>query len=377
MIYLDNSATSFPKPKEVQKALNEVFTKYGANPGRSGHSFSLTSALKVNEIREDLANFFNVSRPEKVIFTSGCTEALNLAILGSVQEGGHVICSVNDHNSVLRPLFELKAKGVIDITVVEPENSARLTSKDIEKHIRPNTYMVCVNHISNVDGMEAELEAIGELCAQHCIYFLVDGAQSAGHAKLDMQKQHIDFLAIAPHKGLYALQGVGVLCYSPKVKLLPIKFGGTGTDSINVRQPLEAPEAFESGTIATPAIISLGAGLKFVKEHFEEIVSKLDDLTTYLNYELRNIEGVKVYTHPDNANGVLSFNIKDLPSTEVTSLLDSKYKICARSGLHCAPLKHKFNGTTYQGSVRLSLSYFSTFTEISKTLKAIKEIAKS
>ena len=377
MIYLDNSATSFPKPKEVQKAVNEVFTKYGANPGRSGHSFSLVSALKVNEVREDLSSFFNVGKPEKVIFTSGCTEALNLAILGSVQEGGHVICTVNDHNSVLRPLFELKSKGLIDVTVVEPQNQARLTVNDIKNHIKPNTYMVCVNHISNVDGMEAELEEIGELCAEHCIYFLVDGAQSAGHAFLDMQKQHIDFLAIAPHKGLYALQGVGVLCYSPKAKLLPIKFGGTGTDSINVHQPLEGPEAFESGTIATPAIISLGAGLKFVKEHFKEIKEKLDDLTTYLNYELRNIQGVKVYTHPDNANGVLSFNIKDIPSTEISSQLDTKYKIFTRSGLHCAPLKHKFMGTTYQGSVRLSLSYFTTFTEISRTLKAIKEIAKS
>ena len=376
MIYLDNSATTFPKPKEVQKALKDIFTKYGANPGRSGHSFSLASALKVNEVREDVADFFNVSRPEKVIFTSGCTEALNLAILGSVQEGGHVICTVNEHNSVLRPLFELKAKGLIDVTVVEPENSARLTVSDIVKHIRPNTYMVCVNHVSNVDGMEAELEAIGELCAEHCIYFLVDAAQSAGHKVIDMQKQNIDFLALAGHKGLYALQGVGALCYSAKAKLLPIKFGGTGTDSINVRQPLEAPEAFESGTIATPAIISLGAGLKFVKEHYFEIEEKLDDLTTYLNYELRSIDGVKVYTHPDNSNGVLSFNIRDMQSTDVSSILDEKYKICSRSGLHCAPLKHKFNGTTYQGSVRLSLSYFSTFTEISRTLKAIKEIAK-
>ncbi len=377
MIYLDNSATSFPKPKTVKIAVNEVFSKYGANPGRSGHSFSLTSAIKVNEVRENVADFFNVSKPEKVIFTSGCTEAINLAILGSVQEGGHVICTCNEHNSVLRPLFELKSKGLIDVTVVEPEDERGITVNDIKGHIKPNTYMICVNHISNVDGARAQIDEIGEFCAEHCIYFLVDCAQSAGHVNIDMQKQNIDFLAIAPHKGLYALQGVGVLCCSAKTKLLPIKFGGTGTDSINVRQPLEPPEAFESGTIATPAIISLGAGLSFVKEHFKEIEKRLEDLTTYINYELRNTNGVKVYTHPDNAYGVISFNIKDMPSTDVANVLDTKYKICARSGLHCAPLKHKHMGTTYQGSVRLSLSYYTTFTEVSKTIMAIKEIAKN
>ena len=376
MIYLDNSASTYVKPKEVVKAVTDSLLHYTANPGRSGHKASIKTALKIEEVREKLASHYNVESGQNVIFTMNCTQALNLAILGSAKDGGHVVCTEYEHNSVLRPLFELKSKGLIDVTVVEPQNQARLTVNDIKNHIKPNTYMVCVNHISNVDGMEAELEEIGELCAEHCIYFLVDAAQSAGHKVIDMQKHNIDFLALAGHKGLYALQGVGALCYSAKAKLLPIKFGGTGTDSINVRQPLEAPEAFESGTIATPAIISLGAGLKFVKEHYSEIEEKLDDLTTYLNYELRNIDGVKVYTHPDNSNGVLSFNIRDMPSTDVSSILDGKYKICSRSGLHCAPLKHKFNGTTYQGSVRLSLSYFSTFTEISRTLKAIKEIAK-
>ncbi len=375
MIYLDNSATTFPKPKQVQNIVNECFSKFGANPGRSGHSFSIRTAIKVNEVREDIANFFNVSKPERVIFTSGCTEALNLAILGSVQEGGHIICTSNDHNSVLRPLFELKAKGIIDVSVVEPSGEQELTLEDIEREIKPNTYMICVNHISNVDGMKTNIDEIGEYCAEHCIKFLVDCAQSAGHEKIDMEKQHIDLLAIAPHKGLYSMQGVGVLCHSAKAKPLPIKFGGTGTDSISVRQPLEGPECFESGTVATPSIISLGAGLQFVKDNYDKICSKLEDLTTVLNYELRNIDGVKVYTHPNNANGVVAFNIKDLPSTDVTSLLDSKFGICARSGLHCAPLKHKHLNTLYQGAVRLSLSYFTTYTEISKTIKAVKQIA--
>ena len=377
MIYFDNSATSFPKPKEVQRAVNEAFLKYGANPGRSGHSFSLASAIKVNDVRQSLCEYFNVSKPEHVIFTSGCTEALNLAILGSVQKGGHIICTVNDHNSVLRPVFELKKQGLIDVSVAEPEREDKLTVKDIEKLIRPETYLICVNHISNVDGMETELEAIGELCAEKCIYFLVDCAQSAGHKKIDMQKYHIDFLAFAGHKGFYAMQGVGALCYSHKVKLKPIKFGGTGTDSVSVFQPSDPPESFESGTIATPAIVSLGAGVKFVKDNFDKIKNKIEDLSTYLNYELRKIEGVKVYTYSQNSNGVISFNIKNMLSTEVSSVLDEKYGICTRSGLHCAPLKHKFLNTVKEGTVRVSLSYANTFTEVIKLLKAIKEIAQN
>lgn len=373
MIYLDNSATSYPKPKEVQSAINEVFSKYGANPGRSGHSFSLTSAFKVNEVREKIDDFFGVGKPEHVIFTGGCTDALNLAILGTVHEGGHVVCTINDHNSVLRPLFHLKEKGIIDVTVAEPASGDRLTARDIEKCLKPNTYMVCVNHISNVDGMVADIQEIGDLCLSRCINLLVDAAQSVGHVKIDMQKQHIDLLALAPHKGLYALQGVGVLCYSPKIKLMPIKFGGTGTDSISVKQPIAPPEAFESGTVNLPGIISLGAGLDYVQKNFKAINERIDDLTTYLNYELRKIEGIKVYTHEDNSFGVLSFNYKNVASTTITDELD-KYGVCARSGLHCAPLKHKFLGTQEQGTVRLSLSGFTSFGEVEKFVRILKKI---
>lgn len=377
MIYLDNSATTHIKPKQVIKAVNLGLTKYSANPGRGGHNASIDTAIEVENVREKVKDFVNGYKSQYVIFTSGCTEALNLAILGSVQAGGHVICTSNDHNSVTRTLNHLSDQGLITFSVATPSNDIKLTKQDIEKHIKPNTYLICVNHMSNVDGMTADIESIGELCMEKCILFLVDGAQSGGHIKLDMQKQHIDLLALAPHKGLYAPQGVGVLVTSGKAKLKPIKFGGTGTESFNTRQPMSYPEGFESGTIATPNILGLGAGIDFVNQNFEAINQKIDDLSTYLNFELRKIENVKVYTHPDNSYGVIAFNINGMDSESVCQILNDKFGICARNGLQCAPLKHQQMGTIITGVVRLSLCYFNTFNEILTTIKAIKYLAKN
>lgn len=375
MIYLDNSATTRIKPKQVIKAVNLGLTKYSANPGRGGHDASIQTALAVEAVREKVKKFVNAPKTQNVIFTSGCTEALNLAILGTAQKGGHVVCTSNEHNSVSRPLYHLVDEGIITLSIATPSNDDKITRSDIEKHIKPNTYLVCVNHISNVDGMVADIDEIGQLCMEKCILFLVDGAQSAGHLKLDMQKQNIDLLALAPHKGLYAPQGIGVLATSGRAKLSPIKFGGTGTESFNPRQPMSFPEGFESGTVATPNILGLGAGIDFVTENFDLIKNKIEDLTTYLNFELRKIPNITVYTHPNNCHGVIAFNIQNTESETICQILNDKYKICARNGLQCAPLKHQQLGTIQTGVVRLSLSYFNTFNEILTTIKAIKQIA--
>lgn len=376
MIYLDNSATTYPKPKEVLTAVAESFRKFGANPGRSGHSFSVKTAMKIAETRANICDFVGAETPENIVFTSNCTEALNLAILGTCQKGGHIICTANDHNSTLRPIFELKEKGLVEVSVASPSKPNVLDLEDIEKLVKPNTYLICCNHISNVDGMECDIDSIGKFCFEKCITFLVDGAQSVGHKKIDMTKQHIDMLAIAPHKGLYSPMGVGVLAFNSKTKILPIKFGGTGTDSFSVNQPQNPPECYESGTLPTPNIIGLNAGLNFAKQNFNIIKEKFDDLTTYLNFELSNIKNIKVFTHPDNANGILAFNIADMQSSEVADILDQKFGIMVRSGLHCAPLKHRSLGTIEQGTVRVSLSYFTTFDEILKLIRAVKKIAK-
>ncbi|MEG1752046.1 MAG: aminotransferase class V-fold PLP-dependent enzyme [Clostridia bacterium] len=375
MIYLDNSASTFKKPKEVINAMTNAMNKFSANPGRAGHKLAIDSARAVGEVREKLKNFVNAPKLENVIFTHNCTDSLNLAILGSVLPRSHVICTINEHNSTLRPLFELVDKIGIEVTVVEPKSNEILTANDILPFVKQNTTHVCVCHISNVDGMIADIDGIGELCQQKCLTFLVDGAQSCGHIPLDMQKSCIDMLAIAPHKGLFAPQGIGVLAFSKKVSLRPIRFGGTGTESISLRQPLAPPEAFEAGTICTPAICALGAGIDFINRNMQDYIKKIDDLTTYLNFELSRFSNVKVYTHPNNAYGVLAFNIDKIASSEVSGMLDEEFFICTRAGLHCAPLKHKWLKTEKQGAVRASLCGFTTFSDCERLVKAVKILA--
>jgi len=375
MIYFDNSATTLIKPKEVRDLTLLALTRFSANPGRSGHQASLNTATQVEYTREKIADFFEFNFPERVIFAENCSEALNLAILGSKRTGGHIVCTENEHNSVLRPLNELKDNYSIDYSIAhQQENSNGIKLEDIIKEIRPNTYLIICNHISNVNGDKAEIEKIGEYCKQNNILFLVDGAQSGGHEKISMK--NIDMLALAPHKGFYSLQGLGILLVSENVNLQPIKFGGTGTNSLELFQPEILPERFEVGTIPTPAILGFLGGINFVENNFNNIHDKLEDLTTYLHYELSKLP-VKIYTHPDNANGVLSFNIPSLHSNEVMTFLDQKYGICTRSGYHCAPKKHGSLGTLDIGAVRVSLSYFNTIPELQKLISAIKSLLKN
>lgn len=376
MIYLDNSATTRVKPKKVIQAINKGLTIFSANAGRSGHTASINAGMEIFAVREKIRNFVNAPDIKNIVFTANCTDALNLAILGSVKNGGHVVCTVNEHNSVLRPLHHLKEECQITFSVAEPARKDILTASDIEKHIKDNTYLVCVNHISNVDGMLADIDGIGKLCRQKNILFLVDAAQSAGHIKLDMQKSNIDLLALAPHKGLYGPQGIGILAFSERAKLKPVRFGGTGTESFNPKQPTTSPECFESGTLAVHNILGVGAGIDFVNLYFEEIQTKIEDLTAFINFELRKIENVIVYTHPNNCHGVIAFNIKNKESESVAQELNDRFGICVRSGLQCAPLKHTFMKTINTGVVRVSLSYFNDFSDATKLIKAVKKIAK-
>lgn len=376
MIYLDNSASTFIKPKEVIRATMESLIHFSANPGRSGHRASIQTAMKVEEVREHLAAHFNAESGQNIIFTHNCTEALNLAILGSAKQGGHVICTENEHNSVLRPLEHLKQQGMIEYSIAYQENRKGITFEDIKKELKPNTYMIVCNHISNVNGSVCEIEKIGKFCKENNIIFLVDGAQSCGHFKIDIKKYNIDYLTIAGHKGFYAPQSIGCLVMNDNYRPEPIVFGGTGTNSLELVQPNIYPERLESGTISTPLIIGLGAGLSFVENNFKEIANKLDDLTTYLNYELIKL-GITSYTDPENSNGVLAFNIGDLDSVEVANILSEKYDICVRGGYHCAPIKHKALNTIPQGAVRVSISYFNSFSEIQHLIQAVKHIAKN
>lgn len=375
MIYFDNSASSFVKPKSVQKTVLNALNLYTANPGRSGHKQALKTAIEVENVRNIVAHHVGTTA-DNIVFTLNCTDALNLAILGSFLPGGHVVCTENEHNSVVRPLEHLKqCDSSFSYSVATQTQKNGITWQDIEKYLTDKTYMVICNHISNVNGDVADIVDIGKHLEELNITFLVDGAQSGGHFRYDMQEMGISMLALAPHKGFYAPQGVGCLCLDGKTKLQPIRFGGTGTNSLEFIQPETSPERYESGTINTPAILGFGEGVKFVEENFKYIQEKLEDLTTYLHYELSKLP-IDIYTKTENTSGVLAFNIPNVDSTEVATYLDEKWNICVRSGYHCAPLKHQALGTLDQGAVRVSLSFFNTYQEVEKFVFAIKTFLK-
>ena len=375
MIYFDNSASSFVKPKSVQKAVLNALNLYTANPGRSGHKQALKTAMEVENVRNIVAQHVGTTA-DNIVFTLNCTDALNLAILGSFLPGGHIVCTENEHNSVVRPLEHLKqCDSSFSYSVTTQTQKNGITWQDIEKHLTDKTYMVICNHISNVNGDVADIVDIGKHLKELNITFLVDGAQSGGHFRYDMQEMGISMLALAPHKGFYAPQGVGCLCLSENTKLQPIRFGGTGTNSLEFIQPEISPERYESGTINTPAILGFGEGIKFVEDNFKYIQEKLEDLTTYLHYELSKLP-IDIYTNTENTSGVFAFNIPNVDSTEVATYLDEKWNICVRSGYHCAPLKHQALGTLDQGAVRVSLSFFNTYQEVEKFIFAIKTFLK-
>ncbi len=375
MIYFDNSATTLIKPKNVQRAVLNALTTFSANPGRSGHHQAIKTALAVENVRERLANHVNTTA-DKIVFTLNCSDALNTAILGTYKNSGHVICTVNEHNSTLRPLEHLRQIDKdFSFSVAKQTDPRGIIWEDIESLLQENTYLVAVNHISNVNGDTADIAAIGKELQKRNILFLVDGAQGGGHFKYDMQEMGINLLSFAGHKGFYGPQGVGCLCLGGDFQINPIRFGGTGTNSLDLNMPSILPERLECGTLNTPAILGFGEGLSFVEQNFKQIEEKTEDLITYLHYEMSKLP-IEIYTKTENTNGVFAFNVPAAPSTEVASFLDEKFGICVRGGFHCAPLKHKSLGTYQSGAIRISLSFYNTYQEVERLVFAIKSFLK-
>lgn len=374
MIYLDNASTTNHKPLSVKLATIKSLTKkYCANPGRSAHQLSLNAGNKVFETRVLINDFFNVGAVNHVVFTSGCTEALNTAIFGTLKIGGHVIISSNEHNSVARPLKKLENEGKISLTIIQANEKGIIEPKKIEKSIKPNTYLVVINQTSNVTGATQDIKSIGQICKQHNILFMVDCAQSAGHKKIDMINDNIDIICVAGHKGLMSMQGVGLLCYQENVNIEPMKFGGTGTYGEMLLPPTTPPESLEAGTGANPNIFSLNAGIKYVIKHFDAINTKIEKLTKYLLDELSKMNTIKLYTQKDCYNGVVSFIMKNHEPAEVVDYLNEK-NICVRSGLHCAPLVHENLGTLKTGgTIRVSISHYNKKSEIKKLISCLKK----
>lgn len=372
MIYFDNAATSGVKPNCAINAVINCLKKLSVNAGRSSHKLSVEALKLITKTREAVSDFFGVKYYENVIFTKNCTESLNIAILGTVIEGGEIIITSNEHNSVLRPCFELEKLGKVKIKIAYPDNNGCITAEEIEKNITEKTYLVCVNHISNVTGGTAKLKDIAKLCKQKGIIFLVDSAQSSGHIDINMTDIGIDILATAAHKGLLAPQGLGLLCFND-VKINPIMFGGTGTESHSIYQPQEPPEAFECGTLNLPAIAGLEASLKYINENKTKLLENLQYNFDYLYNSLKENPMIKVYSYP-NKGGIVSFLINGYNANFAGDILNDKYNIAVRSGLHCAPLVHKHLGTLKSGLIRASLSPFNTKSEILTFLNAIDNI---
>ena len=373
MIYFDNSATTQYKPECVINATVNAMKFLSANPGRSGHSASIKAGLLVHRTRRKVADFIGCD-PSRVVFTLNCSDALNMAILGSVRRGGHVVTSACEHNSVLRPLFELRREGVIDLTVLDPDESGHVSVADTARALRKNTYLVAVGSVSNVTGSVAPVHEIGRLCRSRGILYLCDAAQSGGYTDIDMHDSCIDMLALAPHKGLHAPMGVGVLALGENVRLNPIRFGGTGTMSESVYQPMDVPEGFETGTLPLPAIAGLCAGVSWTAENAHIHRPKLSYLTDYLLDGLKKIDRVTVYTPPVHG-AIAAFNVRDYKSEHVADILSSEYDIAVRSGLHCAPKMNEHLGTTAQGIVRASLGCDNTLEQCDFLLRAVAEIA--
>ncbi len=377
-IYLDHAATSFPKPSAVCRQMNEVMRRIGANPGRSDHKLARKANQIITETREKIAELFGIADAQRVIFTCNATEAINLGLKGLLSRGDHVITSSIEHNSVIRPLKGLERAGV-RFSQVPCSPQGHLKIRFLKKALEPKTKLIVLTHASNVIGSLLPIEEVGRFARSHGILFMVDAAQTAGLLPIDVERMKIDLLACPGHKSLYGPQGTGFLYIRKGIDLRPLKEGGTGTDSESVDQPSLLPARFESGTLNTPGIAGLGAGVSFVlEEGVERIWKKERQLARQLNRGLKKNRGVQIYGPLDGEERtpLVSFNVGSLAPAEVAFILDDLYDILVRAGLHCAPQAHRTLGTFPAGTVRASLGYFNSPEDVEALVKALREITR-
>ena len=378
MIYLDNAATSWPKPESVYQTMDEFLRKKGGNPGRGSHSLAAAATDTVEEARMLVARLINAPEIKRVIFTLNCTDALNLGLKGLLRPGDHVITSSIGHNSVVRPLRKLEQQGV-KITRLPPSLETGVVSvKDIEGAIVKETRLVVVTHASNVNGVIQPVAEYGAVARRHNLIFMVDAAQTAGKYPIDVQTGNIDLLAFSGHKGLLGPPGTGVLYVGERVDLESLREGGTGTYAELEEQPSALPYKYECGTVNSAGISGLGAGLKYIfQEGLERIRAHGQSLADRLIAGLAGIPGVTLYIARDSSRQapVISITIEGHEPGEAGAVLDQAFDIKVRTGLHCAPAAHKTLGTFPLGTIRLSPGYFNTEQEIELTLESVKKMA--
>jgi cysteine desulfurase family protein len=379
LIYLDNAATSWPKPDETWQVMEHFTRSVGANPGRSGHRLSIEAGRILIEAREALADLFGIDDPLRIVFTRNATESLNLAICGILKPGDHCITTSMEHNSVMRPLRALEKKG-LELTVVPCSPLGELDPQEVEKAIKKNTMLITLTHASNVVGTLMPVTKVGKIAHDHGVSFCIDAAQTAGALPIDCKKMQIDLLAFTGHKSLCGPQGTGGLYIREGLEEVidPLMRGGTGSRSEFQEQPDFMPDKYESGTPNTVGIAGLGAGVRFcLAQGADHIRAKEKGLTRILIEGLGSIPGVLVYGCGDAEKqiAVVSFNITGRAPSEVTMELDEECNIMSRPGLHCAPLAHQTIDTFPQGTVRLSAGYFTTEDDIEFAIEAVEKIA--
>lgn len=378
MIYLDNAATTQKKPPQVLEAVVQALQSMG-NSSRGTHGGALKSARSVFSARMNLAKLFNAPGPEQVVFTANATEALNIAISGLFEKGDHVITTALEHNSVLRPLFRLEDKGIIALSVVPADKLGCVDYDDFSRLIRPETKAIVCTHASNLTGNALDLYKIGEIAHKNGLLLVVDSSQSAGVLPIDMEAMHISVLCFTGHKGLMGPQGTGGLCVAKDVQIRPFKVGGSGVQSYSRTHPEEMPTRLEAGTLNGHGIAGLGAGVEFLLETGISAIHAREVALAKRFYEgVKEIPGITLYGDFShwNRTAVVTLNIGDYDSGEVSDALWEDYEIATRPGAHCAPLMHQALGTVEQGAVRFSFSWFNTEEEVDTAINAIKELAQ-
>ena len=376
MIYLDNGATTFPKPKVVTDKIMECYLGYAGNPGRSGHKLAMKMDLEIYETREKICKLINGTEVLNVIFTFNATDSLNLAIKGVLEEGDHVITTSMEHNSVLRPLNQLRKDGKIELSIVYADDKGYIDPQKIFEALTPNTKMIVTTHMSNVFGTIVDIKAIGDFCKENNILYLVDASQSIGVLDIDVQEMNIDLLAFPGHKALFGPMGTGALYIKEGIIVKPLKEGGTGSYSHSIDQPDLYPDSLESGTPNGVGIIALGKGIDFINEvGLENIRNHEMSLKNHFIELLKDNEDVILYgTLDDRQGAVVSLNVKNMDSSEISYILSDEFDIYTRPGFHCAPLAHKTMGTEKLGAIRFSFGYYNTLEEIDKTVEALLNI---
>ena len=377
-VYLDNAATSWPKPPEVIAAMHAYLENGGGSPGRAAHGKSLASARMVYETRDALSSLFNATSPDRVIFTKNATEAINLLLFGFLNPGDHVIVSSMEHNAVMRPLRQLESRGV-SLSVAACDSCGRLDPLTIKTALTPRTRLVLLVHASNVTGTLLPIAEVANIAREAGIRFAVDAAQTAGVHPIDVQSGGIDFLTFTGHKSLGGPQGTGGLVIGPDVDLRPLMFGGTGSASESENQPSFLPDKLESGTLNAIGIAGLGASLAALAEFgVENVLAHERKLMKLFRDGLKELSDIEVYGPENTAEsvGVLSLNVASRPCEEVGMELERDFDILTRTGLHCAPAAHRTIGTFGRGTVRFSVSRFNTESDIHAALEALSKIAR-